>query len=162
MIYTRTQNGGLGITCQTGPYHQRAPQALLEGKKRNDQKVSTRTRRMRHARGPLQPIPSLQAGRAGPKRHRRRTTQWGTERYQITNGANTWPVRRHKGWAPQCGWNTECNSWIRAGTFTSREAIDAILLRSNCIPTKNGCYWILIYCMYAYHRLFHLQCCDPV
>lgn len=68
MIYARTQNGGLGITCHTGPYHQRAPQALLEGEKGNDQKASTRTWRMRHARGPLQPIPSLvQAGTAGPK-----------------------------------------------------------------------------------------------
>ena len=30
---------------------------------------------------------------------------------------------------------------------------------------KNGCYGIFIYCMYVlyiYHRLFHLQCCDPL
>lgn len=29
----------------------------------------------------------------------------------------------------------ECNSWIRAGTFTNSETIDAILYRTNCIPT---------------------------
>lgn len=30
----------------------------------------------------------------------------------------------------------ERNSWMRAGTFTNGETIDAILLRTNCIPTR--------------------------
>ena len=30
----------------------------------------------------------------------------------------------------------ECNSWIREGTFTNGETIDALLLRANCIPTR--------------------------
>ena len=119
----------------TRPYHQRAPQALLEGKKRNDQKASTRTRCKRHARGPLQPIPSLQAGTAGPKDTGGRPNEGQSDtkgqmvQYlpsQVTQGMGSTTWMKYK----------ECNSWIRAGTFTSGEAIDAILLRSNCILTR--------------------------
>ena len=30
----------------------------------------------------------------------------------------------------------ECNSWIREGTFSNGETIDALLLRTNCVPTR--------------------------
>lgn len=44
----------------------------------------------------------------------------------------------------------ECNLWIRAGTFTNGDAIDAIILRTKCVPTRE--------CISRYRSVLDTRC----
>ena len=73
----------------------------------------------------------------GPYSEEKWCQYWASQETQET-GADTW-LRF-----------SESNTWIRAGTYTEGEAISALLLRTNCIPTRE--------CTSRYARVENVQC----
>ena len=75
-LYARTRKDGLE--------DERPAQTLPEEQKRDNKKADTRTRRKRHARGPVRTVSTLPTGPAGPEetkrwKHRRGGEQLSTE-----------------------------------------------------------------------------------
>ena len=84
------------------------------------------------------------------KRHRKRKTQKGTEPYQRINGANTWPDRQRKGWAPQCGWNKRVQLLDLSRHLHERRSHRCHTPRKNCILTQE--------CISRYRMIADTKC----
>ena len=140
MIYARTRNGGLGITC----LEDAIPELTIRGLHKLCWKTKSRTiRKLAEGLGVRETLDDLckkyplcdpaETGRRetteeDPKRDRaipkNKWCEYLASQATQGMGATTWMKYR------------ECNSWVRAGTFSNGETIDAILLRTNCIPTR--------------------------
>ena len=140
MIYARTRNGGLGITC----LEDAIPELTIRGLHKLCWKTKSVTiKKLAEGLGVRETLEDLQKKYPLCKpaeKGRKETTEEDPSRdsavpknkwceylaNQATQGmgATTW--MKYK----------ECNSWVRAGTFSNGETIDAILLRTNCIPTR--------------------------
>ena len=141
MIYAKTRNGGLGITC----LEDAIPDLTIRGLHKLCWKAKSGTIR-RHAQNlgvrdtyedlctrhpqcrPAKPGNKKREEEDDPQRDkaipRNKWCEYLASQKTQGMGSTTWMKYR------------ECNSWIRTNTFTNGETIDAILLRSNCIPTR--------------------------
>ena len=140
MIYAKTRNGGLGITCLEDVI----PELTIRGLHKLCWKTKSETiRKLAKGLGVRETPEDLckkyplckpaETGRKetaeeDPTRDRaipkNKWCEYLASQATQGMGSTTWVRYR------------ECNSWIRAGTFTNGETIDAILLRTNCIPTR--------------------------
>ncbi len=164
LMYTKTKHGGLGITCLSDA----VPDLTIKGlHKLCWQTPSLTIRRLARSLGVRKTLEDMcvkyPEWKPVPPSQKSSTTPTGIDDSDETsrgNGNSSVPKEKWcRYWANQgtqgTGTDTwmrfrESNSWIRAGTYTEGEAISALLLRTNCVPTRE--------CTSRYTNMKNVQC----